>query len=68
MLRFSNIAPERAVKVLNELEQDLRTQSTLSKRALEYEEIRQRMLTFVDAHSDDLVKLAVETIGNVVRR
>lgn len=64
VLRFSNIAPERAVKLLNELEQDLRTQSTLSKRALEYEEIKQRILTFVDAHSDDLLKLAVETIGS----
>jgi hypothetical protein len=62
VLRFSNIAPDRAVMLLNELERELRTQLAASKRTLEYEEVKQRMLTFTDRNSDLLKDVFVKLV------
>jgi hypothetical protein len=65
VIKLSSISAGRVVKVLNILEQDLRTETAVRKHALIFEEIKQRLLSVVDRNPDigkELVKGAIGLI------
>ena len=52
VIKLGGIQMERVVKILNLLEQDLRTGSTIKNRRLIFEEIKQRLISISDRHPD----------------
>ena len=52
IIKLNNIGPKRVLRVLNILEQDIRTQQGIRKRALLFEEIKQRVLTIAERYGD----------------
>jgi hypothetical protein len=63
IVSLGGISPERRLRVLNVLEQDLRTARELSQRPLLFVEIRERLLSAAERHKDDLQGIAVKLLG-----
>jgi len=63
IISLGGISPERRLRVLNVLEQDLRTARELSQRPLLFVEIRERLLSAAERHKDDLKGIAVKALG-----
>jgi hypothetical protein len=65
LIKLGGITVGRVIRVLNILEQDLRTGAEYQKRALIYEEIKQRLLSIADRHPEivnELVKNAIKRL------
>lgn len=58
-LKFNNISKDRIIRVMNVLEQNLRTELIIRKRSLILEEIKQRMLSVKDDFRDDLRNIVI---------
>lgn len=67
VIKLGGIAPQRIVKVLNILEQDLRTEAKVRKRSLYFEEIKQRLLSVGERNSDIVKELAKDTISVIFK-
>ncbi len=63
VIKLGGITPGRIVKVLNILEQDLRTDAKIRKRSLIFEEIKQRLLSVADRNPDIVKELAKGAIS-----
>jgi len=61
VIRLSGVASERIIRILNILEQDLRTNVQLQKRKLLFEEIKQRVLTAAE-RNPEIVKGLIKLI------
>lgn len=68
VIKLDGITSDRIVKVLNILEQDLRTDAKIRKRSLIYEEIKQRLLSFADRNPDIVRELAKGAISVLVKQ
>lgn len=58
VIKLGGISIDRVTPILNILEQDLRTERQLRRRALEFEEVKERILTVKDRHGPELKDLA----------
>jgi len=68
VIKLGGITPGRAVKVLNILEQDLRTDAKIRKRSLIFSEIKQRLLSFADRNPDIVKELVKGAISVLVKQ
>jgi hypothetical protein len=55
VIKLGSISAKRLLSILNLLEQDLRTDAAIRKRALIFEEIKQRLLSAID-HNPEIAK------------
>lgn len=62
VIRLGGISGDRVVRVLNVLEQDLRTERDIRKRALLFEEVKQRVLSAVDRHGEVLKEVTLQLL------
>lgn len=62
VVELGGISGNRVVRVLNVLEQDLRTEREVRTRTLLFEEVKQRLLSAVDRHGETLKNIAIEAI------
>jgi len=67
LIKLDGITSDRIVKVLNILEQDLRTDAKIRKRSLIYEEIKQRLLSIADRNPEIVKELAKSAISVLVK-
>jgi hypothetical protein len=63
ILRFAGLAPDNVVALLNVAEQEMRTQAQIDKRALVYEEVKQRLFATLKSHPDFLKNVALFAIS-----
>jgi len=63
ILRLNGLAPVNTVNLLNVVAQDLRTQATIDKRALVYEDVKQKLLSTLAKHPDFLKNVALFVVG-----
>jgi hypothetical protein len=63
ILRLNGLAPANTVNLLNVVAQDLRTQATIDKRALVYEDVKQKLLSSVQSHPDILKDIALFVVS-----
>lgn len=68
VIKLGGISPSRIVKVLNILEQDLRTDATIRKRPLIFEEIKQRLLSVADRNPDIVKELTKGAISVLTKQ
>jgi hypothetical protein len=61
VIKLGGISPDGLVRVLNVLERDLRSQREIHKRALLYEEVKQRILTLAGRYPE-LAKGLITTV------
>jgi len=62
VIKLSNISTSRITSILNILEQDLRTERQIQKRALLFEEVKQRLLSAVDRHGKELKDIGIKLV------
>ena len=67
VIKLGGISADRVVRILNILEQDLRTHADFRKRALIYEEIKQRLLSVADRNPEIVKEIAKGAIGLVTK-
>jgi hypothetical protein len=63
ILRLNGLAPVNTVNLLNVAAQDLRTQATIDKRALVYEDVKQKLLSTLQSHPELLKSIALFVIS-----
>jgi hypothetical protein len=63
ILRLNGLAPANTVNLLNVVAQDLRTQATIDKRALVYEDVKQKLLSTLQSHPDLLKNIALFVVS-----
>jgi hypothetical protein len=63
ILRLNGLTPVNAVNLLNVVAQNLRTQATIDKRALVYEDVKQKLLSTLEKHPDFLKSIALFVIS-----
>lgn len=68
IIKLGGITPGRIIKVLNILEQDLRTDAKIRKRSLIFEEIKQRLLSLADRNPDIAKELAKGAISVLIKQ
>lgn len=59
IVKLNNISSDRVLRVLNLLEQDLRQEKEIRKRALLFEEVKQRLLSIVERYGDTVESVVV---------
>jgi hypothetical protein len=59
ILRLDGLTPVSTVNLLNVVAQNLRTQGTIDKRALVYEDVKQKLLSTLESHPDLLKSVAL---------
>ncbi|MBI3990199.1 MAG: hypothetical protein HY347_11360 [candidate division NC10 bacterium] len=59
VVKLAGISPERIVRVLNVLEQDLRRGRHIDTGSLLFEEVKQRILSAVERYADVLKEIGI---------